>query len=109
MNDDTILNKKFVELQHDGIGFGARSAESDARPLLQRRLARSKPTSRVKAIRGALALSQEEFASRFQIPLGSLRDWEMGLKDPDGAARAYLLVIARNPAAVTEALGQASR
>jgi putative transcriptional regulator len=39
------------------------------------------------------------------IPLGTLRDWEQGRKDPDDAARAYLTVIGRNPTAVAEALG----
>jgi putative transcriptional regulator len=51
-----------------------------------------------------LKLSQEEFAARFNIPLGTLRDWEQGRKDPDAAARAYLMVIGRNPKAVSEAL-----
>jgi putative transcriptional regulator len=55
-------------------------------------------------IRRALKLSQEEFAARFNIPIGTLRDWEQGRKDPDAAARAYLKVIGRNPSAVTEAL-----
>ncbi len=59
---------------------------------------------RAEIIRRALRLSQEEFAARFHIPLGALRDWEQGRKDPDAAARAYLVVIGRNPNAVTEAL-----
>ena len=63
-----------------------------------------KRTIQVKVIRRALGLSQEEFAGRFQIPLGALRDSEQGRKDPDAAARAYLVVIGRNPAAVSEAL-----
>jgi putative transcriptional regulator len=58
----------------------------------------------VKVIRRALGMSQEESATRFHIPLGTLRDWEQGRKDPDTAARAYLRVIGRNPAAVIEAL-----
>ena len=63
-----------------------------------------KRTPQVKVIRRALDLSQEEFAERFRIPLGTLRDWEQGRKDPDAAARAYLVVIGRNPVAVSEAL-----
>ena len=62
-------------------------------------------TPQVRVIRRALGLSQEEFAARFHIPLGTLRDWELGRKDPDAAARAYLVVIGRNPEAVSEALG----
>ena len=79
-------------------------ADRDAQPLTPERLAHMKRTPQVKVIRRALGLSQEEFAARFRIPLGTLRDWEQGRKDPDAAARAYLIVIGRNPSAVSEAL-----
>ena len=68
---------------------------------LQKRLKR---VPQVKVMRRALHLTQEEFAARFRIPLGTLRDWEQGKTEPDQAARAYLIVIARNPKAVIEAL-----
>ncbi len=58
-----------------------------------------KRTPQVKVICRALGLSQEGFAARFRIPLGTLRDWELGRKEPDAAARAYLVVIERNPIA----------
>jgi len=85
----------------------AASKDPDAQPLTPERMARMKRTPQVRVIRRALKLSQEEFAARFHIPLGTLRDWEQGRKDPDAAARAYLMVIGRNPAAVTEALSPA--
>jgi putative transcriptional regulator len=78
--------------------------DPDARPLTGQDMKRMRRTPQVRVIRRALALSQQEFAARFHIPLGTLRDWEQGRKDPDAAARAYLMVIGRNPAAVTEAL-----
>ena len=78
--------------------------DPDAKPLTPEDFKRMKRTPQVKVIRRALDLSQEEFAERFRIPLGTLRDWEQGRKDPDAAARAYLVVIGRNPVAVTEAL-----
>ena len=78
--------------------------DPDAQPLTPERLAKMKQTPRAKIIRRALGLSQEEFSARFHIPLGTLRDWEQGRKDPDTAARAYLRVIGRNPQAVIEAL-----
>ena len=65
---------------------------------------RMKPVPRVKIIRRALGLTQEEFAARFRIPLGTLRDWEQGAKQPDQAARAYLSAIAGDPAGVQRAL-----
>ena len=79
-------------------------ADADARPLTPEDFKRMKRTPRVRIIRRALGLSQEEFAGRFHIPLGTLRDWEQGRKEPDAAVRAYLVVIARNPLAVAEAL-----
>jgi putative transcriptional regulator len=82
-------------------------ADPDAQPLTQQRLAHMKWTPQVKVIRRALGLSQEEFAVSFHIPLGTLRDWEQGRKEPDAAARAYLVVIARSPGVVSEALGRA--
>ena len=47
----------------------------------------------------ALSITQEEFAARYHIPLGTLRDWEQGCSDPDQPARAYLTVIAAIPGA----------
>jgi len=44
-----------------------------------------------------LQLTQEEFAARYQIPIGTLRDWEQGRSEPDAPARAYLRVIAGDP------------
>ncbi len=79
-------------------------ADPDARPLTPERPKHMKRSPQVKVIRRALGLSQEEFAARFRIPLGTLRDWEQGRKEPDAAARAYLVVIGRNPSAVSEAL-----
>ena len=81
-------------------------ADPDAQPLTPERMVRMKRTPQVKVIRRALDLSQEEFSERFKIPLGTLRDWEQGRKDPDAAARAYLVVIGRNPVAVNDALHQ---
>jgi putative transcriptional regulator len=78
--------------------------DPDARPLSEEDLARMKRTPQVKIIRRALGLSQEDFAARYHIPIGTLRDWEQGRVEPDQAARAYLTVIARDPEAVSRAL-----
>jgi len=58
----------------------------------------------VKAIRAKLGMTQEEFAGRFGFSVNTLRHWEQGLRQPEGAARAYLLVIDREPEAVQKAL-----
>src|SRR4051812_2496650 len=70
-------------------------SDPDAQPLTENDLNRMKRTPQAKIIRRALGLSQEEFAARYHIPIGTLRDWEQGRVEPDQAARAYLKVIAR--------------
>ena len=62
----------------------------------------------VKKLRERLELTQEAFAARYRIPVGTLRDWEQRRKNPDAPARAYLMVIARNPEAVAELLRPAA-
>jgi putative transcriptional regulator len=82
----------------------AAAADPDARPMTPEQLAKARRIPRVRTLRRALGLTQEEFAARYQIPLGTLRDWEQGRTEPDQPARAYLKVIASNPEAVSRAL-----
>jgi putative transcriptional regulator len=84
-------------------------SDPDNRPLTEEDMKRMKRTPRAKIIRRALGLSQEDFATRYHIPIGTLRDWEQGRVAPDQAARAYLTVIARDPEAVRKALNPSSR
>jgi putative transcriptional regulator len=72
-------------------------ADPDAQPLRPADLKRMKRTPQAKIIRRALGLTQEEFAARYHIPLGTLRDWEQGRSMPDQPTRAYLTLIARDP------------
>ena len=60
----------------------------------------------VKAIRGRLGLSQSAFAASFGFSLASVQSWERtkNRHKPDRAARAYLMVISRQPVAVHKAL-----
>lgn len=51
----------------------------------------------VRAIREALGLSQQAFASAYRIPLATLKGWEQGRRQPDATASAYLSVIAKLP------------
>jgi putative transcriptional regulator len=78
--------------------------DPDAPPLPPDDFTGMKRTPRTKIIRRALGLSQEEFAQRYRIPIGTLRDWEQGRFEPDAAARAYLSVIAHEPETVRRAL-----
>jgi len=81
-----------------------KTGDIDNKPLTNADLKRMKRTPQAKIIRRALNLSQEEFAAQFQIAIGTLRDWEQNRAEPDGAAKAYLKVIAREPDVVRRAL-----
>jgi putative transcriptional regulator len=82
----------------------AARADPDARPMTLEELAKARRVPRIKTLRRALRLTQEEFAARYRIPLGTLRDWEQGRSEPDQPARAYLTVIAHDPEGVRRAL-----
>jgi len=82
----------------------AAEADLDARPMTREQRRTAKRVPRTKTLRRALSLTQEEFADRYHIPLGTLRDWEQGRCEPDQPARAYLTVIARDPEGVRRAL-----
>jgi putative transcriptional regulator len=81
----------------------AARSDRDAQPLTDHDLRRMKRTPQAKIIRRALELTQEEFAARYHIPLGTLRDWEQGAQ-PDQPAQAYLTLIARDPDRVNRML-----
>jgi len=83
-------------------------SDSDAKPVTPERSTKMKRVSQVKVIRRALRLTQEEFSSKFHIPLGTLRDWEQKRSEPDQAAKAYLKVIAKDADAVLKALDNAA-
>ncbi len=80
------------------------ASDLDNPPLMPERESQLRPLPRVKTLRRALGLTQEEFSARYHIPLGTLRDWEQGRSQPDQPARAFLSVIARAPKEVAELL-----
>jgi putative transcriptional regulator len=60
----------------------------------------------VKAIRKRVKMSQAEFSRAYRISKRALQEWEQGGRQPDSAARAYLTVIAKEPAVVRRALSR---
>lgn len=85
------------------IDAAARS-DPDAQPLTRGQLKRMRRVPLVKHIRWKLGLSQADFADRFHIPVGTLRDWEQLRTEPDQAALAYLKVIAADAGFVERVL-----
>jgi len=102
--NEEVIEKRPLRAMTDAEVEAAALEDPDARPLSAEDLARMKPVARAKVIRRALHLTQEEFASRYHIPLGTLRDWEQGRAQPDQPARAYLRAIAGDPKGVQRAL-----
>jgi putative transcriptional regulator len=85
-------------------------SDPDNPPLTEDELARVAAARRIQAIRAGTGLSQAQFAARYHINLGRLRDLEQGRTRPDSAIMAYLTVIEREPEAVKRALaGEAAR
>jgi putative transcriptional regulator len=58
----------------------------------------------VKAIRQKVEMSQQDFAGYFGVSRRTIQEWEQGRRCPSGAARAFLVVIDREPKAVRRAL-----
>ena len=87
-----------------GQRHAAAMADPDGQPIRPEDLAQMPPVPQIRTLRRALKLSQEDFAARYHIPVGTLRDWEQGRKEPDAAAKAFLRVIAREPDTVRKAL-----
>ena len=79
-------------------------SDPDAQPLTEAQLKRARRVPNVARIRAKLGLTQEEFAARFGLPLGTVRDWEQGAHRPDRAAQVLLRVIESNPEAVVQAI-----
>jgi putative transcriptional regulator len=79
-------------------------ADQDDPPMTDHDLAAAPRTPRIRIMRRALRLTQEEFAERYMIPLGTLRAWEQGVSLPDKTAQAYLRAIRGNAEAVAAAL-----
>jgi putative transcriptional regulator len=79
-------------------------ADPDVQPMPPEESANVPRGPSVKTLRLALGLTQEDFAARYHIPIGTLRDWEQGRSEPDQPARAYIEVIASDPDWVSHAL-----
>ena len=79
-------------------------ADADALPATKAQLARARRVPTVRALRRKLNLTQQQFAARFHLPLGTVRDWQQGAHRPDKAAQVLLTIIAKDPDAVARAL-----
>jgi putative transcriptional regulator len=63
----------------------------------------------VRQIREKLHKSQSEFARMIGVSVSTLQNWEQGRRQPEGPARALLLVASKAPEVVARALAQTTR
>lgn len=54
--------------------------------------------------RTRLDMSQQQFATMLGISVRTLHDWEQGRREPSGAARTLLKIVARHPEVVREVM-----
>jgi len=80
-------------------------SDPDAQPTTKVQLAGMRRTPDIKSLRTRLGMTQEQFATAYRLPLGTVRDWEQGRTRPDAPAMALLAVIEREPEAARRALG----
>lgn len=57
----------------------------------------------VRLLRERLGLTREQFATRFGLEIETVRNWELGRREPDTTARSYLRVISNDPEHVERA------
>jgi putative transcriptional regulator len=62
--------------------------------------------SDAREARHKLGLSQREFASFIGTAVGTVRKWELGTRQPSGAARTLIEVIKAEPKAVRRAIAK---
>jgi len=58
----------------------------------------------IQQARIALGMSQAEFAEAFRLNVRTLQDWEIGRRQPTGAAAVLLWLIATIPQPILKAL-----
>ncbi len=58
----------------------------------------------IQDIRAKLGMSREKFAKNFLFKLNTVRNWEQGVRQPNGHTIAYLILIASDPVGVYKKL-----
>lgn len=88
----TKSGKRLIEAAREAVSI-ARGEKKPARLQVP-------PEIDVKAIRIKLSMSQEDFAGEFGFTTDQIKGWEQNRSRPQGGARAYLMIIDRDPKTV---------
>ncbi len=91
-------------MKSEPIILAADPADAEDFDVTAEAMDRSQRARLIRRTRTALGLSQSEFASRFRVPVGTLRDWEQARATAPDFAIAYVKVIAQHPDMVAKAV-----
>ncbi len=91
-------------MKNDRIALPADPADAEDFNVSVEALDRGQRARLIRKTRTGLGLSQAEFASRFRVPVGTLRDWEQARATAPDFAIAYVRVIGRHPDIVAKAV-----
>lgn len=91
-------------MRRKNIALPADPADTDDFDVTAEALDRAQRARLIRKTRTGLGLSQSEFASRFRVPVGTLRDWEQARATAPDFAIAYVRVIGLHPDIVAKAV-----
>ena len=91
-------------MKNKPITLPADSADAEDFDVTAEAMDRGQRARLIRKTRTRLGLSQVQFASRFRVPVGTLRDWEQARATAPDFAIAYVRVIGQHPDIVAKAL-----
>lgn len=91
-------------MKRDPIVLPADPSDPEDQSVSAEGMERGQRARLVRTTRTRLALTQAEFAAKFKVPVGTLRDWEQARSMPPDFAMAYIRVIGLHPDVVAEAV-----
>lgn len=93
-----------MQVKKERIVLPADPQDAEDFDVTARAMDRAQRARLIRRTRTGLGLSQAEFAARFRVPVGTLRDWEQARATAPDFAVAYVRVIARHPDIVAQAV-----
>lgn len=86
------------------IAIPADPSDSEDRGVSAAGVERGLMGRQIRMLRNKLGLSQDQFATRYGIPVANIRQYEIGRTMPPPAVQAYLKVIEAEPVRAAKAL-----
>lgn len=91
-------------MKNEHITLSADPTDNEDFDVTAEALDRAQRARLIRRTRTGLGLSQSEFARRFRVPVGTLRDWEQARATAPDFAVAYVRVIGQYPDIVAKSV-----